>query len=199
MKNFEVPIKFQLFEGKNPEKQAYLYIKVKESNCKNPRSPKKKRKKDNLKDENQPEGKSPMKDISHFLVYKPEMTFFSSPFHRLDTEANQILDSLMNNLTHVPNLLIEKVPFCNLNLNREEFPNLSNEQLQSMDQYQISILSPISILQIPHLDLETISLIISRSSNTNPSNQIRINLETEAAELADGFIKTAVSRFWCTR
>jgi hypothetical protein len=43
----------------------------------------KKKKKENFREENQPNGKSLIKDITIIIPLNPELTFFSSPFHRL--------------------------------------------------------------------------------------------------------------------
>jgi hypothetical protein len=44
----------------------------------NGRGPKKNQWKGNFKEENQPNGKSPMKDISYLIPLNPKITFFSS-------------------------------------------------------------------------------------------------------------------------
>jgi hypothetical protein len=118
------------------------------------------------------------------------MTFFSSPFHRLENETINFLDPLYTIFSNNPKLLIEKIPIQWKYIDKEDYPNFSEillDHLQQQNQYQFQILSSLSISQIPHSDLESISSNISRHSQAILNNQNRIYLKTEETDLADGF------------
>jgi hypothetical protein len=109
------------------------------------RSPKKKKKKkkSHIREENQPIGKSPMKNITNFPLLKPEMTFFSSPFHILpNIQTNNSNDSYINQ-NEICKLIFKTTAFyISKYIEKEEYPNFSSvlfEHLQTPDHYQFKL------------------------------------------------------------